>query len=91
MEGMKRPKAVVLPDTALVPPENQIDPPEKLTHEVTKRQPFYFVFDKTDSEPNGEFDVGTKVLLVEDLGRICRVVDARGLYVATRCDGLKPL
>jgi hypothetical protein len=93
MEGMKRPEAVVLPDTALVPANNRVLPaPNQFTHQVTKAQPFYFSYQGPETPPNGEFKPGTKVaLLVREPGEMCRVVDGRGLYVQTDCDGLARL
>jgi len=90
---MKRPEAVVLPNTSLVPPSSVISPaPNQFTHEVTKRQPFYFSHGEPTGPANGEFESGTRVaLLVHHGGTMCRVVDDQGLYVDTRFDGLRPL
>ena len=90
--GMQRPKATVLPDSALVPPHCTISPtPNQFTHEVKERQPFYFSYKDPDTTPNGEFEAGAKVvLLVHHGGPMCRVVDGRGLYVETSFAGLRP-
>jgi hypothetical protein len=92
MERMLRPEPVVVPDSALVPPGNQVrPPPNQFTHEVRKRQPFYYGT-KPTKEPDGEFTPGTKVvLMVHDKGKMCRVADESGLYVLTAYDGLKKL
>lgn len=90
MDRMLRPEPVVVPDSALVPPGNQIrPPPNQFTHEVRKRQPYYYGM-KAAKEPDGEFSAGTQVvLMVYDKGKMCRVVDGSGLYVLTAFDGLK--
>jgi hypothetical protein len=91
-EGFLRPKAVVLPTTALVPQANLIKPaPNQFTHELTRSQPYYF--DRSDPKaPDGEFRPGTKVvLLVDDGSEYCRVCDAQGLYVTVPRDSLKRL
>ena len=93
MEGMRRPKVEVLPDSALVPDANRIvPPPNRFTHEVIADQPYYYASPRAGSDPPGTFAAGTKVvLLVHDGGPACRVVDGRGLYVATAFGGLRPL
>jgi hypothetical protein len=92
MERMLRPEPVVVPDSALVPSANQLrPPPNQFTHQVRKRQPFYYGA-KPSKQPDGEFEVGTKVvLMVHDKGKMCRVVDGQGLYVLTAFEGLKKL
>jgi len=93
MEGFKRPEAIVLPDTALVPPANKISPaPNQFTHEIVSAQPFYFGDGGEGQTTNGEFQVGTRVLLFfHDGGPMCRVVDRAGLFVSTAFAGLRPL
>jgi hypothetical protein len=93
MEGMKRPEATVLPDTALIPPSSVISPPpNQFTHEVTRQQPFYFSHGEPIGTANGEFRAGTKVvLLVYDGGTMCRVADGAGLYADTSFEGLQRL
>ena len=92
MDRMLRPEPVVVPDSALVPSANLIrPPPNQFTHEVRTRQPFFYGT-KAGKDPDGEFMPGTKVvLMVRNKGKMCRVVDARGLYVSTACKGLKLL
>lgn len=92
MDRMLRPEPVVVPDSALVPPANHVrPPPNQFTHEVRKDQAYYYGT-KAGKEPDGEFTSGTKVvLMVRDKGKMCRVVDGRGLYVLTAFDGLKKL
>lgn len=92
MDRMLRPEPVVVPDSALVPPANLIrPPPNQFTHEVRKRQPFYYGT-KAGKDPDGEFAPGTKVvLMVRSKGKMCRVVDDRGLYVLTAFEGLRPV
>jgi hypothetical protein len=94
MEGMKRPEVVVLPDSALVPSNNRVSPPpNQFTHEVTRAQPFYFAYQGPDTVANGEFQPGTKVVLLvyESVQAMCHVVDSRGLYVQTSWEGLARL
>jgi hypothetical protein len=93
MEGFLRPEAIVLDENAIVPEENLIvPPPNQFTHELVRAQPFYFAEAQEGDSPSGHFPVGTKlVLLRHDGGDHCRVVDGRGLHVATRHDGLRKL
>jgi len=93
MEGMTRPEVYVSPEGAVVPPTNVITPaPNKFTHEVHREQPFFFSEEFTNTTPNGQFKPGTKVnLLFHDGSEMCRVVDARGLYVLTACGGLRAI
>jgi hypothetical protein len=83
----------VLPESALVPDKNIISPPpNQFSHEVKEPQPFYFTDVQQGGPPNGQFEAGTKViLLVYDGGDYCRVADGRGLYVQTKFDGLRKL
>jgi hypothetical protein len=93
MDHMIRPKARVLPKSALVPDRNLLQPPpNQFTHEVISEQPYYYLDpDQTDA-PDGTFPAGTKVLLLfHDGGSVCRVADGQGLYVATAFDGLRPI
>jgi hypothetical protein len=93
MEGMKRPEAIVLPDSALVPSSGRISPaPNQFTHEVTRTQPFYTSLGIPSGPPAGQFDAGARVvLLYHDGTDLCRVVDAAGRYVDTGIDGLRKL
>ena len=93
MGRMLRPKAMVLPETALVPARNLIQPaPNQFTHDVTKEQPYYFTSPKQTAPAEGNFAAGTKVLLIRhDGGGFCHVADGRGLYVATAFKGLRPI
>jgi len=92
MKGMRRPEAIVLPDSSLVP-TNVITPaPNQFTHEVTRSQPFYASFGAVDEPPTGQFDAGTRVVLLYYDGKdYCRVADGTGRYVETRFDGLRKL
>jgi hypothetical protein len=93
MSGFIRPPMTVLPDSALIPDKNVIrPPPNQFTHEVSETQAFYFGDAQTDDEQNGQFEAGTKVvLLVYDGGDYCRVADGRGLYVQIKITGLTKL
>jgi hypothetical protein len=92
MENIIRPTPKVLPDSALVPEENRVSPPDHFTHEVTLAQPFYFQTPTGGAVPSGEIPPGTKVALERRAGaKLCWVVDGRGLRVATAYDTLKPL
>lgn len=91
--GFLRPSAVVLSEHAIVPDKNLIFPaPNQFTHEVTRQQPFYFTGAQQAAAPDGQFQVGTKVvLLVYDGGSCCWVADGQGLYVETAFDSLKKI
>lgn len=92
MDHMRRPKASVLPDSALVPERNLQPPPAQFTHEVIAEQPYYYAGPQQAAPPEGTFAGGTKVKLdAHDGGPMCQVVDARGLRVATAFSGLRPL
>ena len=93
MDHMLRPKATVLPESAIVPDRNIIQPPPtEFTHEVIAEQPYYYKGPQQAAPPEGKFPAGTKVaLLTHDGGSVCRVVDGRGLCAATAFNGLRPL
>lgn len=93
MTEIRRPEVVVLPEGALVPETNVISPaPNHFTHEVIQTQPFYFAYPLSEASAVSVFVPGTKVnLLFSDESEMCRVADARGLYVVTACAGLSPL
>jgi hypothetical protein len=90
---MLRPKATVLPESAIVPQRNLLHPPPNtFTHAVTRTQPYYYAAPQPGAAPDGHFSSGTKVVLIShDGGRTCHVADGRGLYVVTAFDGLRPL
>ena len=90
MPRMLRPKATVLPDSALVPSANLLPPPRHFTHEVVAEQPFQYAAD--DCTPDGRFAAGTRLLLL-DHGQepLCRVQDRNGLCVMTAFAGLRAL
>jgi hypothetical protein len=90
MPRMLRPKATVLPDSALVPSANLRPPPKRFTHEVVAEQPFRYV--AADGPPDGCFAAGTRLLLLEHGDEpLCRVQDRNGLCVLTAFAGLRAL
>jgi hypothetical protein len=91
MDHVRRPKATVLPDSALVPEGNLETPPAQFTHEVIAEAPFYYSAPKKGAAPDGTLGAGTKVSLCAQDGPMCQVVDARGLRVFTACSGLRTL
>jgi hypothetical protein len=93
MEHFNRPKMTVLPESAVVPDANLVQPPPtQFTHEVTTEQPYYYSPPKHASVPDGSFSAGTKVVkLTDDDGPLCRVVDGRGLQAVTASVGLRPI
>lgn len=93
MKGIIRPEPSVLPESSLIPALNLISPPpNRFTHEVTRPCPFYYTTARQSSAPDGQLPAGTKVvLLVDDGGEHCRVVDGQGLYVEVERAGLKQL
>lgn len=92
MDHMKRPKATVLPDSALVPERNLMMPPPKhFTHVVKAEQPYYYTGPQQAAPSEGSFPAGTKLVLMSREGAYCHVVDARGLHVSTSFDGLEPI
>ena len=92
MERIIRPEAVVLPESAIVPDRNVIRPaPNRFSHRLTRREPYYHDSQAAQDKPNGHFEPGTLVLLVCSHAARCRVADARGLYVEVGCDALEPV
>jgi hypothetical protein len=93
VDHMMRPKATVLPDSALVPERNLIQPPpNQFTHEIKAEQPYYYIGPQQAAPPDGKFPAGTKVVLISrDDGDVCRVADGQGLYAATAFGGLRSL
>ena len=80
----------VLPESAAIPSRNVIQPPpNQFTHEVRTEQPYYYVGSQQAAPPEGTFPAGTKVILLSRTESECYVADARGLYVATACKGLR--
>ncbi len=92
MKGIIRPVATVMPASALEPEADVVSPPpNRFTHVVRARQPFY-VGRVATGEPGGTLAAGARVvLMVRGKGDACRVIDKRGRYVLTSCKGLKPL
>jgi hypothetical protein len=92
MDHIRRPKATVLSDSAVVPEQNLQPPPSRFTHEIIAEQPYYYIGPQQAAPPDGKLAAGTKVKLQShDGGSFCQIVDARGLCVTTAFSGLKPL
>ena len=92
MERMERPEPTVLPDSALVPEESLVRPvPTRFTHKLAVEQPFHYASSDRSAPPDGTLSAGTKVVLVDEDGDICCVVDGRGLRMATSRAGLRRL
>jgi len=93
MEHIIRPKATVLPESAMLPEENLVQPaPTRFTHEVKADQPYYYAVPHSADSPDGTFPAGTQVVLMpHHEGPMCQVVDGQGLRVVTRLAGLRPL
>jgi hypothetical protein len=93
MGRMLRPKATVLPESAMVPDRNLIQPPpNQFSHEIVTDQPYYYVDPQPTTRADEKFEAGTKVLLIaHDGGTMCHVADGRGLYVVTAFEGLRPI
>jgi hypothetical protein len=89
---MLRPAQIVMPASALVPePVIVSPPPNRFTHAVRARQPFY-AGSTLAGEPAGTLSAGAKVvLMVRGKGDVARVIDRRGRYVATSFAGLRSL
>jgi hypothetical protein len=92
MARILRPEMEVVRESALIPPANLVQPaPNQFTHELQEAQPYYYGA-AARKPPDGDFPAGTQVvLMVRGAGKMCRVVDGRGLYVLTACKGLKNL
>ena len=92
MKGMLRPAQTVVPASAMNPKATIVSPPpNRFTHAVRARQPFY-VGSRLTGEPGGTLATGARVvLMVRGRGDVCRVIDRRGRYVTTSWRGLRPL
>ena len=92
MDNVIRPKSIVLPESAQLPDRNTLrPPPNQFSHIIEAEQAYYFGGIDEAAPPAGYFSAGTKVLVLRHDGSECWVADKRGLYVATSCDGLRPL
>jgi hypothetical protein len=91
MEGIKRPKAVVLDAGMQIPAGNLITPaPTRFTHILGEEQPFYYEEPTVGGSPAGLLAKGTKLVVLKSEGQMWRVIDARGLYVVTSSLHLLP-
>jgi hypothetical protein len=92
MKGMLRPAQTVMPASALASePVVVSPPPNRFTHAVRAKQPFYAGGTLT-GEAAGTLPAGTKVvLMVRGARDIARVIDRRGRYMTTSFKGLRPL
>ncbi len=93
MRGFQRPKSTVLPDAALVPAANLVQPvPTHFTHQLREAQPYFYVAPLGHAPADGHFDAGTCVVLGDAIDEAwCHVVDGRGLCVVMARGGLVPL
>lgn len=89
-EGFLRPEFEILDESSLIPDENLIRPaPTAFTHEVVGDTPFSY---RDGGGTVGSLAPGAKVVLLrEDDGGRCWVVDGRGLYVSVDGGTLRPL
>ena len=79
-----RPKAVVLPDSALLS--------NRFTHEVIAAQPYSLADPAMATKPDGILAAGTRLLLLEHAGGpTCRVAGEHGEPCYTAFAGLRPL
>jgi len=92
MKGVLRPAQTVMPASALASePAVVSPPPNRFTHAVRARQPFYGGASLA-GEPGGTLPARAKVvLMVRGKGDVARVIDRRGRYVTTSFKGLRPL
>jgi hypothetical protein len=87
MPRVLRPKAVVLPDDAVIG-----ERPKRFTHQVVAEQPFHWIDTPAEAPPDGRFAPGTRLLmLAHDGGPHCTVQDAEGRCAITPLNGLRPL
>ncbi len=91
MGEVSRPKAEVLAASAVIPPNNLIEPaPNQFTHEITRLEPYYYTEGEEERTPDGTFERGTPVVLLHDKGSgRCHVADGRGLYVVVTRTALR--
>lgn len=94
MKGFLRPKVNILGEEALVPKGKAVSPPpNKFSHRLKDRQPYYYHSQSARGKPDGHFAKGESVLLVRRDAdeETCWVLDARGLYVETLYTALEGL
>jgi hypothetical protein len=86
-----RPPSVELPENSLVPDRNIVSPPpNQFTHVLKRSTPFYLTGIQQGRAPDGELEAGTQVvMMVDNGGAYCRVVDSQGLYAEIAFDALK--
>ncbi|MEP6501899.1 MAG: hypothetical protein ABJD97_01095 [Betaproteobacteria bacterium] len=89
---MLRPKALVLPDSALVPEAELKAPSKRFTHQVVAEQAFHHAPARPDVAPDGRFAPGTRLILLEHGdGPLCLVQDGQGMRAVTAFAGLRAL
>jgi len=92
MKGFIRPKAEVLPESALVPEKNQVNPPSRITHTTVGILPYYYEQPTSAAtKPDGQLAAGTRVATSAPRGAWCRVITEKGLAIFVQGDGLKEL
>jgi hypothetical protein len=92
MKGFLAPKAVVLDPGALVPAPSIVPPPNRFTHVLRRREPYYVPAKAGRPEgPAGHFAKGTRVVLLGRRGRYGRVADRRGRHVEVELESLEAL
>ncbi|MEO5890322.1 MAG: hypothetical protein ABIQ31_08725 [Ferruginibacter sp.] len=92
MQEVSRPAQEVLPENALIPAKNIIDPvPNHFTHQLSARENYYFDAPAGDKQPDGFFVEGTKVLLVNKTDKFCWVIGPQGVYVLMSPGSLVPV
>ena len=86
-----RPRAKLLPASALVPDGQPIHSDKAPTHRLRAEQPMHFEVPVQSRRPAGRLPKGAAVQLLACEGRWAHVVDERGLSVFTALSGLEPL
>lgn len=78
-----RPKMATLPESAVIPSRNLIEPaPTRFTHRLVRDEPFFLRNPESGAAPAGRLPAGTPVIVRSARGGTCWVVDRRGLRVA---------
>lgn len=92
MERMERPDPTVLPDSSLIPDQALVQPPPTtFTHDLAVDEPFHYAGSDLSTPPDGVLAAGTRVVVVDNGGEVCQVIDGRGLRLWISSEGLRQL
>jgi len=91
MKGVSKPKAEVLPDSALIPESQFVKPaPSRFTHRVRRAQPFYLQKPDESEKRAGMLAKGEALVLLKNEGDgIGQFANGNGLILFTELAGVE--